>query len=120
MRDGYFARWRGKEYESSPGDDEVRLYSDEPAEGFVEVHAGRFRRVVPVVEVEQLNYVRTSCTWRDEPFIVLAEHEGWLRLEYAGGKAPVAQTLELEEYDFGVYQGWAPASEVVDVREQRV
>ena len=41
-------------------------------------------------------------------------------MEYTGGKAPVAATLGLEEFDFGVYQGWAPATEVTDVREYRV
>ncbi len=42
------------------------------------------------------------------------------RVEYTGGKYPVAQALGLEEFDFGVYQGWAPAGEVTEVREQRV
>ena len=56
--------------------------------------------------------MRTTCVWRGEPFIVLAEHEGWLRVEYTGGLAPVARELGLEEFDFGVYQGWAPAAEV--------
>ena len=34
--------------------------------------------------------------------------------------APVAESLGLEEFDFGVYQGWAPATEVTDLREHRV
>jgi hypothetical protein len=32
----------------------------------------------------------------------------------------VAHALGLEEFDFGVYQGWAPANEVTDLREHRV
>ena len=51
---------------------------------------------------------------------MLAEHEAWLRVEYTGGLAPVAGQLGLEEFDFGVYQGWAPADEVSDLREYRV
>jgi hypothetical protein len=119
MRDGYLARWNGEEYEASPDGAEVRLYRPDPADGFEEVRSGRYRRVVPADGV-RLDYVRTGCVWKAEPFIVLAEHEGWLRVEYTGGLAPVARRLGLEEFEFGVYQGWAPASEVREVREYRV
>jgi hypothetical protein len=120
IRDGYTARWHGAEYEASPDGDEVRLYRPDPADGFEEVRPGRYRKVVPVDEVQDLVYVRTTCLWRGQPFIVLAEHDAWLRLEYTGGLAPVAGELGLEEFDFGVYQGWAPRNEVSDVREYRV
>ncbi|WP_121158171.1 hypothetical protein [Micromonospora pisi] len=119
MRDGYVARWRGQEYEVSPDGDEVRLYQVRPDEGFSEVRPGRFVRVVPVAEVEELAYVRTTCRWKGEPFIVLAEHDTWLRVEYTGGRWPIAEAMGLEAFDFGVYQGWAPAAEVTDLREQR-
>lgn len=118
MRDGYVALWRGHEYEASPDGEQVRIYQREPNEGFEEVRPGRYLRVVPANEVE-LSYVRTTCTWRGEPFIVLAQHEGWLRVEYTGGRAPVADALGLEEFDFGVYQGWAPANEVTGLSESR-
>ena len=78
-----------------------------------------YRRAVPADEVSDFGYVRTTCTWRGEPFIVLGEHETWLRVEYTGGKAPVAKALGLEEFDFGVYQGWAPAAEVSNLSEYR-
>ena len=119
-RDGYAARWQGEEYEASPDGDDVRLYRPDSADGFEEVRPGRHRKVVRLDEVDELVYVRTTCVWRGQPFIVLAEHESWLRLEYTGGRAPVAHELELEEFDFGVYQGWAPRGEVSDVREYRV
>jgi hypothetical protein len=119
-RDGYVARWQGREYQASPDGDDVRLYQPEPGEGFEEVRPGRYRRVVPAAEVDDLAYVRTTCTWQGQPFIVLAEHDGWLRVEYTGGRWPVAQAMGLEAFDFGVYQGWAPANEVTDLREQRV
>ncbi|MEV2236603.1 hypothetical protein [Micromonospora sp. NPDC049891] len=120
MRDGYVARWRGREFQASPDAGEVRLYQSEPTEGFTEVRPGRHVRVVPANEIEELAYVRTTCTWKGQPFIVLAEHDGWLRVEYTGGRWPVAQAMRLEAFDFGVYQGWAPAGEVTEVREQRV
>jgi hypothetical protein len=119
MRDGYVVRWSGREYEASPAGDEVRIYQPEPADGFTEVRLGRFVRVVAAGETSDLGYVRTICSWRGEPFIVLAEHDGWLRVEYTGGRRPVAQALGLEEFDFGVYQGWAPMHEVADIRESR-
>ncbi|MBV1851946.1 hypothetical protein [Catellatospora tritici] len=119
MRDGFIASYLGREYEASPDGDSVRLYRPEGADGFEEVRPGRYVRVVPVVEVDELAYVRTVCNWRGQPFVVLAEHDGWLRVEYTGGKAPVAAELGLEEFDYGVYQGWAPRAEVVDLRETR-
>lgn len=119
MRDGYVARWRGQEYEASPDGEQVRIYQPDPAEGLEEVRPGRHVRVLPAAEVD-LSYVRTTCSWRGEPFIVLAEEDGWLRVEYTGGRAPVAESLGLEEFDFGVYQGWAPAAEVTDLHEHQV
>jgi hypothetical protein len=120
MRDGFVARWRGEEYEASPDGAEVRLFSPEPADGFEQVRPGRYRRVVAASEATDVTYVRTVCTWRGEPFIVLGEHDAWLRVEYTGGRAPVARALGLEEFDFGVYQGWAPVQEVNDLYEHRV
>jgi hypothetical protein len=120
MRDGYVGRWRDEEYEVSPEGEEMRLYATEPQDGFDEIRPGRWRKIVPADEVTDFAYVRTTCTWRDEPFLILGEHESWLRVEYTGGKAPIAATLRLEEFDFGVYQGWAPAGEVSDIREYRV
>lgn len=120
MRDGYLARWHGVEYEASPDGTAVRLYQPMPGEGFTRVHDGRYVQLVPMTEIDHLAYVRTVCTWRGEPFIVLASHEIWLRVEYTGGRAPVAESLGLEEFEYGVYQGWVPASEVADLREHRI
>lgn len=120
MRDGFVARWGKAEYEASPDGDSVRLYRPDAAEGFDRVRSGRYRKIVPAAECGTLVYVRTTCVWRGQPFIVLAEHEGWLRVEYTGGLAPVAAGLGLEEFDYGVYQGWAPRAEVTDLREYRV
>src|ERR1700754_2810159 len=107
------ASWGGAEYEASPGaDSTVRFYSNGPAEGFEETRAGRYRRVVATAEVDSLRYVRTACTWRGESFIVVGEHESWLRVEYTGGRAPVAEALGLDRIDHGVWQTWAPRAEV--------
>ena len=118
-RDGYVAQWAGVEYEAHPDGDSVRLYSNRPAEGFDEIEPGRYRRIVPAADTEQA-YVRTRCRWRGEPFVVIGENPDWLRLEYTGGKAPVAASLGLEEFEYGVYQGWASRAEVTDLQEIRV
>jgi hypothetical protein len=121
IRDGYTAVWRGAEYDATPGvDGEVRLYAAEPAEGFDEIRPGRFVRVVRDAEVDDLRYVRTHCTWRGEPFVVIGEHSGWVRLEYAGGRAPVATALGLETVDAGVYQIWVPREEIDQLREENI
>jgi hypothetical protein len=120
IRDGYYADWRGDEYECSPDGADVRLYRSDPAEGFIEIRPGRFVRVLQADQVANFCYIRTTCKWHGEPFIVLGEADGWLRVEYTGGKAPVAQALGLEEFDYGVYQGWAPLTEVEDLIEHRI
>lgn len=120
MRDGYVVTWRGREYDAAPDGDAVRIYATEPGDGFDEVRPGRYVRVLQPSDYEDIVYVRTTCTWRGQPFIVLAEADTWFRLEYTGGRAPIARQLGLEEFDFGVYQGWAPANEVNDLYEHRV
>lgn len=120
MRDGYVARWRGVEYDASPDGAHVRLYSPEPGEGFVAVADGRYRRGVLFAEIEDFRYVRTTCTWRGEPFLVLGEFGNWLRLEYTGGDASVAHRLGLEPYDVGVYQIWVPHGESENITEDRM
>src|SRR5262245_25953049 len=119
IRDGYVARWRGREDEASPvGADTVRLYTPEPAAGFEETRPGRYLRVVPAVEIESFRYVRTACTWKGEPFTIVGEHETWLRVEYTGGRSAVAERLGLDRLDRGVWQAWAPRNEVVDLHEE--
>lgn len=120
MRDGYVVTWQGREYDAVPDGDNVRIYLAEPADGFDEIRQGRYVRVLTPEEYGELIYVRTTCTWRGAPFIVLGEAGNWLRVEYSGGRAPIAAQLGLEEFDFGVYQGWAPAHEVTDLQEQHI
>ncbi|NEA22890.1 hypothetical protein [Actinomadura bangladeshensis] len=120
IRHGFYAGWRGAEYEASPDGDRVRLYARRHADGFRQVSPDRYVQVVPLAEVDRVRYVTTHCTWRGEPFVVLGEHDGWLRVEYCGGKAPVAEQLGLESFDRGVYQAWASKHEVEDLREETV
>ncbi len=120
MRDGFVALWRGREWDASPDGDDVRLYAQDPQDGFEQVRPGRYVRVVAAADLEALAYVRTTCVWRGQPFVVLAQHDSWLRVEYTGGRAPVAAALGLEEFDVGVYQGWAPVAEVTDLYEHKV
>jgi hypothetical protein len=121
IRDGYVARWQGGDYDAVPGvDGEVRLYSAGPAEGFTEIRPGRFLRIVREDEVESLRYLRTRCTWRGEPFVVIGEHEGWVRVEYSGGRAPVAATLGLERVDIGVYQAWVARDEITGLHQELI
>ncbi len=119
MRDGYYARWRGQEFQASPAGDTMQIYATEEREGFTTHPGGRIGRSVPVEEIEEFHYIVTRCTWRGEPFIVIRQNESWLFLEYVGGRAPVAEALGLDRVDRGVYQYWVPAAEVQDIREDR-
>ncbi|WP_433174792.1 hypothetical protein [Actinoallomurus sp. CA-150999] len=121
IRDGYVARWQGTDYDAVPGvDGEVRLYSTVPVDGFTEVRPDRFLLVVREDQVGGLRYVRTRCTWRGEPFVVIGEHEGWVRVEYSGGRAPVAAALELERVDIGVYQAWVSQDEITGLHQELI
>ncbi len=76
--------------------------------------------MVPVGDVEDFMYVRTTCRVAQRAVPGARRARGLAAgVEYTGGKAPVAAALGLEEFDFGVYQGWAPASDVSE-REYRV
>ncbi|WP_131738093.1 hypothetical protein [Actinomadura roseirufa] len=120
IRHGFYAGWRGTEYEASPDGERVRLYLAQEADGFHRVAHDRYVQVVPRSQVDRLVYVSTYCTWQGEPFLVLGEHEDWLWVEYTGGRAPVAERLGLKPFDRGVYQAWAPRGEVDALREKAV
>ena len=120
IRDGYVVTWQGREFDAVPDGDDVRIYTTQPADGFEEVKPGRYVRVLTPEEYDELVYVRTTCTWRGAPFLVLGEADNWFRVEYTGGRAPAARQMGLEEFDFGVYQAWAPAHEIRDLHEQRI
>jgi hypothetical protein len=117
-RDGFYAGWRGVEYEAAPDGERVRLYSPVPIDGFTEAFPGRFVRVVVQPEVDHLVYLRTRCEWRGEPFQVLAETPDWVRLEYLGGTPPA--DFEMESFDRDVLQVWVPRGELTEVREERI
>lgn len=118
-RDGWYARWRGTEYGASPDGAAVRLYVGTPTDGFTEVAPGRYRRAVPAADVD-LYYVRTRCTWRNEPFLVVGDDGDRLLLEYAGGNVHVAERLGLTAADVGVYWARVPHADVRDGIEERV
>jgi hypothetical protein len=121
IRHGYLARHQGVEYEASPATDgTVRLYTSEPAEGFAEVRPGRYVRSVPADAVADLRYVRTTCTWRGVPCLVIGSHAGWLRLEYLGDDEALAEQLGMGRFDAAVYQGWASQSDVTDLAEEEL
>jgi len=121
-RDGYRARWRGAEYEASPdigpGGSLIRLYSTQERDGFEELAPDRYRRTVPMDEVERLMYVSQVCTCQGEPFQVLEERNEWLRVEYTGGQAPVAERLGLDKVERGVYQAWVRRDDVRGLRDE--
>ena len=122
MRHGYVARWRGADYEVSADISgaraHARLYRTQPADGFDEVAPGRYRRTVPLAEVERVAFVSEVCTWRGETFRVLARRGAELQLEYTGGEAPAAQRLGLTMIERGVYRVWVPNTEISDLRDE--
>lgn len=121
IRDGYIARWHGVEYDAAPSSCGAHLYTDQAGcHGFEEVATGRYRRIVPFGELDGFGYLATVGTFRGQPVKILAAHDSWLRIEYTGGLAPVAEQLGLDRMDRGVYQSWVPRHEVDNIREQYI
>lgn len=118
MRDGYYARWRDREFAASPDGDRVRLYTTEPDVGFEQIGPQRYLRVVPASDVTDVGYLTNRCVWRGSSFMIIGTNDQWYRLEYVGELPPPAE-LGLALFDRGVYQAWARRSEVTDIAETR-
>lgn len=121
MHDGYYARWHGAEYEAAPSSAGAHLFTDQPGcHGFERVDAGRYRRLVAFADLDEFGYLSTVGRYRQQPVKILAEHERWLRVEYTGGRAPVAEELGLDRFDRGVYQSWVPRGEVDNIHQRHI
>jgi hypothetical protein len=114
--DGVVAQWEGTTYEAAADVDTVRLYSAEPAEGFEEIFAGRWRREVLIDDVQGPLYVRTECRWRGEPCLALDFNGESILIEYAGGNTSTGESLGLRRIEPTVFRGWVPFDELTDVR----
>jgi hypothetical protein len=115
---GYVAYWQGEEYPASPaleGDRlTLRLYRTEPADGFRPCGTGRYVRVVPVSEADQLWYLRDVCDRQGEPCYVLTRDD--TRGVLLESPEPVDGFTRVAP---GVYRRWAAPSEVGPVRVER-
>ncbi|MFI6290923.1 hypothetical protein ACIBEJ_05020 [Nonomuraea sp. NPDC050790] len=124
MSEAYRARWAGADHEAAPdlvsGALWMRLYAPAPAEGFDQVRPGRFVRAVPAAECSAIWHVTTVCEWRGAPFLVHAERESELLVEYTGGDARHAAALGLERVERGVYRAWVAREEVSALGEKAV
>ncbi|MET9342252.1 hypothetical protein [Nonomuraea sp. NPDC003804] len=120
----YRARWRGADYPASPEASALevwlRLRREDPAEGFTEVEQGCHVMTVPAAECEAVWFVTTVCTWRGTEFMVLAERDGEVLLEYLGGSAPEAVALGMERVERGVYRRWVTRDDVGELQERAV
>ncbi|MEU7740806.1 hypothetical protein [Nonomuraea sp. NPDC049158] len=120
-RSFYRARWGGADYEAAPESRAdgvwLRLRVTAPSAGFEEVAPGIWVRAVPAAECERVDLVTTTCAWKGASFLVIAEKDGEVLLEYAGASAPVAMELGLERVERGVYRRWVARDEVAALRE---
>ena len=78
----------GRGYEASPDGDDVRLYRADPAEGFDEVAARPVRAGGAGRRGRRPRLRPHHLHLAGQPFIVLAEHDGWLRRRVHRRKAP--------------------------------
>lgn len=137
--------WRGRQYvpggaDPSTGRIVIQFYGLEPLdEGFKRKKSEprhrlpKWSRWVPLDEIEERFYVRTTGVWRDAEFRVVSKSddvedaadnpdvlvEGPRRA--VGEPRPFSWWLELpnlELLDRGLAFGWVPWSELTDVREE--
>lgn len=120
LPDGTYLEFRGRRYRGSirPGGQTVELVSSSPEEGFVPRNpGGGWRREVPRADVVRVT-LTTACTWRDQPFQVLARQGDQWVLRHRGGSR-TARELGLTEVDRGVFNATVPTSEVSEVHQER-
>jgi hypothetical protein len=123
LPDGTYLIWRGRTYRGSlaPTPGEAVLFATEQEdEQFTPTRAGRWRRTVPLTEVE-LFELTTRCRWKGEIFSVGARNpDGLLLLGWSGGNQRRAEELGLTRVDKYTWETAVPESEVTDLRQERL
>ncbi|MET7461661.1 hypothetical protein [Nonomuraea sp. NPDC005501] len=120
----YLACWAGAVFEAAPQLGEgglwMRLRSTSPADGFERLEDGLYVHAVPAAECAWVRHVITVCMWRGAPFLVCAEREDELLVEYVGAHVTVARELDLDRIDRGVHRLWVRRAEVSELQELAV
>ncbi|GAA4626649.1 hypothetical protein [Cellulomonas oligotrophica] len=120
---GPLARWRGTTLNAEPVGDEVVLASEvEPpaALGFTRTDAGRWRRVVPLAEVEAMFELMVTARWNGLEMRVVDQWDEApgttvSRVSYVGHDADLAEGLRLPKVDAGVYEATVPTDRLAEV-----
>lgn len=86
---GFYATFEGREFHATPSGASLVLRSyvgEPPADGFApsQIPSVAGVRTVDRAAVEKLTFVRTVCTWRGEPFMVVAVEGNTLYAFYTG------------------------------------
>ncbi|MDF5752400.1 hypothetical protein [Spongiactinospora sp. TRM90649] len=118
---GFVARLGERSYAAALGgeNDDVVLFSEEPAEGFAEV-SGYWRRTLPRGELTSLVLVRTVGAFGGEPCVVLDEDDDGLHIAYTGHSGMKAEALGYWMVDHGAYEVVVPREEVFSIRIERI
>ncbi|MCX5044461.1 hypothetical protein OG921_14920 [Aldersonia sp. NBC_00410] len=119
---GEYAAWRGNSYFAEHLRDTVLLYSSSPdlPEGFEPSGFAWFvgQRRVPVGEVDRLTRVKTTCTYRGEPFEITRLVGDTAYLAYIGRDLDkVVRWDGMERPDKYDIYGEAPLGDLADFQE---
>lgn len=120
IREGLYLIWHGQPYPANTDGHRILIYADRPTDGFRETAPGRYERDVTDEDDVAGAYLSTVGTWRGVPVKALYDDGDRIRIEYTGGQAPVAESLGMDRVDKGVYQTWAPRTEVPDLHETAI
>lgn len=119
---GPLAQWRGAMLSASViGPDVVLAATTEPppAYGFEPTASGRWRRQVPMTEVDALVELVVTARWNGLEMRVLDELETTSgrvsQLTYVGHDADLAEGLQLTKLDAGVYETLAPSDQLAEL-----
>lgn len=122
---GPLAGWQGAYFSADPLDDGTTVLVAEtmpPAElGFEQAETGRWRRVVPTVELSELFEMSVTGTWNGLPVRVVdqwkdADGTGLARVSYTGHDADLAEGLRMQKVDAAVYEATVPLANVAQVQ----
>jgi hypothetical protein len=120
---GDYAHYRGGEYFASRFWDRVWLYSDDDPlpPDFVpsKLNWIKGEKLVPIAELDSLQKVHTTCTWRGHPFEVGVIIGDFANISYMGKDFDAVSTLPgMQRPDKYEVKGRAPVSELGDLHEE--
>ncbi|HET9142692.1 hypothetical protein [Actinophytocola sp.] len=119
VRRGFTARYQGADFDvdlAGPGKLLLHPMPGMAAPGDFIDNAGSPVKLVDHVEVDELTFVRTLCSWKGATFEILGRGPDGTVLHLVDEDFITARDLGLSEVDYRVWRTVVPAGELTDIR----